>query len=91
LSDGVEKRFTPEQSRILDLVAFLVVNLVDHPDEVTVDLLELPGREIYQLHVHPDDLGQIIGKGGQTARALRTLLQAVGARGDRRIGLEIAE
>ncbi|MFO7654977.1 MAG: KH domain-containing protein [Candidatus Krumholzibacteriia bacterium] len=82
---------TPERTRILELVSYLAVNLVDHPEAVTVDLVETPDGDTYHLRVHADDLGQLIGKGGQTARALRTLLQAVGYRGDQRIGLEIAE
>jgi predicted RNA-binding protein YlqC (UPF0109 family) len=89
--EGQQARLTPEQERVLDLVSYLAVNLVDHPDDVVVDLIEKEGREVFQLRVHPDDLGQIIGKGGQTARALRTLLLAVGSRSERRIGLEIAE
>ncbi len=75
----------------LDLVSYIVVNLVDHPDEVTVQLARRQGREVFQVRVHPEDLGKVIGKGGQTARAIRTLLMAVSARTDQRLGLEILE
>ncbi len=74
-----------------ELIAFMVVNLVDHPGDVRIQKAELPDADVYQVRVHPDDLGKVIGKGGQTARALRTLLAAVGARRDRRLSLEIVE
>ena len=67
------------------------VNLVEHPDDVTVDIARRDGRDVYRVKVHPDDLGKVIGKGGQTARALRVLLAAVSARTDQHLGLEIVE
>ena len=76
---------------LMELVSFITVNLVDHPEAVTVAKAERQGREIYQVRVHPDDLGKVIGKGGQTARAIRTLLMAVSAKSDQRLGLEIIE
>jgi len=79
------------QERVLELVSYVVVNLVDNPEDVTIDLVRRQGRDVYQVRVHPDDLGKVIGKGGQTARALRILLTAVSARTDQRIGLEIVE
>ena len=79
------------QERALDLISYLAVNLVDHPDEVRIDLAEEDDREIFRVHLHPDDQGQFIGKNGQTARAIRTLLAAVNARGNLRFGLEIVE
>lgn len=74
-----------------ELVAFLAVNLVDHPEDVRIETLERDGEEVFVLHVHPDDLGQAIGKNGATARSVRGLLQAVGMRYDRRYGFEIAD
>ncbi len=76
---------------LMELVSFITVNLVDHPDDVTIAKAERQGREVYQVRVHPDDLGKVIGKGGQTARAIRTLLMAVSAKSDQRLGLEIIE
>lgn len=76
---------------VMDLISFLAVNLVDHPDAVTITVTEVEGREVYQVRVHPEDLGKMIGKGGQTARAIRTLLAAVSANSNRRLGLEIVE
>ena len=79
------------QERGLELISYMVVNLVDNPDDVTFDLVKRQGRDIYQVRVNQEDLGKVIGKGGQTARALRVILAAFSARTDQRIGLEIVE
>ena len=79
------------QERVLELISFLVVNLVAHPEDVVVDIIRRGDREVYQVRVHETDLGKVIGKGGQTAQAMRVLLAAVSAHTDQRIGLEIVE
>lgn len=76
---------------VTDLISFIAVNLVDHPEDVRIQKLERDGEEVYRLSVHDDDLGQVIGKNGQTARSVRALLQAVGAKRNRYYGFEIAE
>ena len=74
-----------------DLVAFMARGIVDHPDDVRVELLT-PGPDAsFELHVHPDDLGHVIGKQGRTARSLRLALGAAAARAGRRADLEIAD
>ena len=79
------------QERVLELISYVLVNLVSRPADVTVDILRRQDRDVYQVRVSPEDLGRVIGKGGQTARALRVLLTAVSARTDQRIGLDIVE
>jgi predicted RNA-binding protein YlqC (UPF0109 family) len=79
------------QERVLELISYVVVNLVSRPQDVKVDILHRQDRDVYQVRVSPEDLGRVIGKGGQTARALRVLLTAVSARTDQRIGLDIVE
>jgi len=81
----------PAQARALDLMSYLTVNLVDHPEAVRIDLVAAEDREVFRLRVHPDDQGQLIGKNGQTARAIRSLLAAINARHDQRFALEIVE
>jgi uncharacterized protein len=78
-------------SKVLELVSFILVNLVDHPDDVKIQPLDKDGEEIFQVSVNAEDLGKVIGKGGQTAKSIRSLLQAVGARDNKRYGFEIAE
>ncbi len=91
LAAAAADELTIGQERVVELLSYIIVNLVEHPDEVSLDILHQEGRDVYKVKVHPDDLGKVIGKGGQTARALRTLLVAVSARTDQRLGLEIVE
>lgn len=86
-----DEEMTIGQERVMELISYVVVNLVDSPEDVTVDLVRKQDREVYQVKVGPEDLGKVIGKGGQTARALRTLLTAATRQDDQRIGLEIVE
>ena len=66
--------------------------LVDHPGDVAVDVVDVSGGETsFELRVHPDDLGHVIGKQGRTARSLRLALSAAAARVGRKAGLEIAD
>jgi predicted RNA-binding protein YlqC (UPF0109 family) len=65
--------------------------LVDHPDDVEVEILT-PGRDAeLELHVHADDVGHVIGRQGRTARSLRLALGAAAQRAGRRADLEIAD
>jgi predicted RNA-binding protein YlqC (UPF0109 family) len=74
-----------------ELVEYLARRLVEHGDQVSVDEVEEDGTLIIRLHVAPDDLGRVIGRGGRIARALRTLVRAGAAHGQRRVMLEIVE
>lgn len=55
----------------------LVQGIVEHPDEVSVGTRQLRRGLLYQVRVHPDDLGKVIGRGGRTATALRTVVGAL--------------
>ena len=66
-----------------DALEHLVRGIVEHPDEVQVDLRNLRRGRVLEVRVHPDDLGKVIGRGGRTARALRTVMTALGGRGIR--------
>jgi uncharacterized protein len=59
----------------------LVKGIVDHPEDVTVDLLTSRRGKTLEVRVNPDDLGKVIGRGGRTAKALRTVMTGVGGRG----------
>ncbi|PWU23188.1 MAG: RNA-binding protein [Candidatus Rokuibacteriota bacterium] len=74
-----------------ELIDYLVRRLVDEPDAVRVEEVETDGDLLLQLHVAEADRGKIIGRRGRMVRALRTVARASGARGDRRILLEIVE
>ena len=66
-----------------DALEHLVRGIVDNSDEVSVELTTGRRGRTLQIRVHPDDLGKVIGRGGRTATALRTVMSAVGGRGIR--------
>jgi len=65
--------------------------LVDHPDNVEVSEVEGEKTTVYELRVAQEDLGKVIGRKGQTAKAIRTLIAAVSAKKGKRALLEILE
>ena len=76
---------------IAELVAYLTRSIVDQPDEVEVTLVEERDADVYEIEVTDEDLGKVIGRGGKTARAIRTLVNAAAPRGGRRTLVEILE
>jgi predicted RNA-binding protein YlqC (UPF0109 family) len=73
------------------MIGVLARGLVDHPDQVRVERSEEGGLLVISLYVAQEDLGQVIGKGGRVARALRTLLRAAASAQGRRAVLEIVD
>jgi uncharacterized protein len=61
----------------------LVKGIVDNPEDVMVDLVAGRRGRTLEVRVHPDDLGKVIGRNGRTAKALRTVMTALGGRGVR--------
>jgi predicted RNA-binding protein YlqC (UPF0109 family) len=61
----------------------LVRGIVDNPDDVTVDLVTNRRGRTLEVRVNPEDLGKVIGRNGRTAKALRTVVTALGGRGVR--------
>ena len=57
----------------------LVRGSVPYPDEVRVATRPLRRGSVLEVRVHPDDLGKVIGRGGRTAKALRTVINALAA------------
>ena len=55
----------------------LVKGIVDHPDDVVIRSSTSPRGDVLEVRVHPDDRGRVIGRGGRTAKALRTLVSAL--------------
>jgi predicted RNA-binding protein YlqC (UPF0109 family) len=74
-----------------DLLAYVVRNLVDKPEEVRVVRTERDGAVVFELRVAPTDVGKVIGRQGRIARALRTVVRAGGAKTGDRTLLEIVE
>ena len=74
-----------------DFIEFIARALVDNPDQVKVSEVEGEKTTVYELRVFQDDLGKVIGRKGQTAKAIRTLIAAVSAKKGKRALLEILE
>jgi predicted RNA-binding protein YlqC (UPF0109 family) len=64
-------------------VEHLVKGIVEHPEDVQVDLRTGRRGDTVEVRVHPDDLGKVIGRNGRTAKALRTIVSSVGGKGVR--------
>jgi uncharacterized protein len=74
-----------------DLVLWLARELVENKDAVKVDALERDRSTVFELTVDPDDLGRVIGRGGRTAKAFRTVLDAAARPAGRRAVLAIVD
>ncbi len=74
-----------------EFLEFIVTNLVDNPDAVKVERKVDEMGVLLSLRVHPDDMGQVIGKDGSTARAIRNLVRIIGLKNKARVNLKIEE
>jgi len=76
---------------VKDLIELIAKKLVSHPEDVQVRVIDRADGQAYELRVHPDDMGKIIGKNGRTAKALRTLLNSAASKQDIRANLQIGD
>ena len=74
-----------------ELIEAIAKALVDNPEQVAVRAVEGEQVTVFELRVHPTDLGKVIGKQGRTARSIRTILNAAGMKLKKRFTLEILE
>ena len=75
-----------------ELLVYLAQALVDEPERVQVEEFEEDdGTLVLELSVADDDYGKVIGRGGRTAQALRTVVKAAAARDNRRVLVDIVE
>jgi len=74
-----------------EFVEYIVKAIVGHPGDVKTERTLDERGVLITLHINQEDMGYVIGRKGQTARALRTLLKIVGAQNDARVNLKIFE
>jgi len=75
-----------------ELLEYLARGLVDDPELVTVkEVREDDGTVVLELSVGQDDYGNVIGRGGRTATALRTVIKSAAARGGNRVFVDIVD
>jgi len=72
-------------------VEFIVKSIVGHPDDVKVERKVDEMGVLLTLHLNPEDMGYVIGRQGQTAKAIRTLTKVIGAKNNARVNLKILE
>ena len=74
------------------LLAYLARALVDQPDQVSVESFEEDdGTMVLELHVAEDDAGKVIGRGGRTVGALRTVMKACSVKHGRRVLVDVVD
>jgi predicted RNA-binding protein YlqC (UPF0109 family) len=74
-----------------EFAEFLVKAVVSNPDEVAIERTIDERGILLSLTVNPSDIGYVIGKKGQTAQSIRTLLKAIGAKNNSRVNFKIIE
>jgi len=74
-----------------DLLEYIAKNLVDKPDEVSIDEVERDGVVTLTLRVASEDMGKVIGRQGRIVREIRTILKTVGQRYGKKVMVVIAE
>ena len=74
-----------------EFLEFVIKGLVEHPDEVKIGRTVDEMGVLLMLDLHPEDMGKVIGRSGNTAKAIRTLLRVVGMKHNARVNLKINE
>lgn len=74
-----------------EFVEYVVRAIVNHPNDVRTERIVDERGVLITLHINAEDMGYVIGRQGQTARAVRTLLKIVGAKENARVNLKIYE
>ncbi len=80
-----------KESSDQEFLEYLIKALVDHPEDVKIDRKVDEMGVLLSLKVNPEDMGQIIGKAGATARSIRSLVRIVGLKNHARVNLKIEE
>lgn len=95
LSEGVEDTLEVADGtelvsdRIADLVEYLVVNIVDDVDAVSLEVIDSESSSAIEVSVAADDVAKVIGRHGRTIKAIRTLARALAARLGTSVEIEV--
>ena len=76
---------------MVEFLEFVLKGIVDRPDAVIITPVERNGLTVYELRLHPTDMGKVIGRQGTTIHAIRSLLQVGSAKKGLRCAVEIVE
>lgn len=72
-----------------NLIEFILIHLVDHPEDVSIDETKNDQETTYLIHVHDDDIGRVIGKGGSVIQAIRQIARVRATKEGERIRIDI--
>jgi uncharacterized protein len=75
--------------RLENLLLVLARSIVEEPEKVEVTSTETDSRVDLQLRVAPEDMGKVIGRGGRTIRAIRTVVKAASVKVEKRVNVEV--
>lgn len=70
---------------------YVLKALCKHPEDIRIERTQDDMGVLLSVHVHKEDMGNVIGRSGQTAKAIRTVLRVVGMKNNARISLRIEE
>ena len=74
-----------------ELLTYIVQNLVEHPDEVSVTEREADGETVFEVRVADGDMGKVIGRQGRIVKEIRILMKAVAQRKGKKGSVEILD
>lgn len=74
-----------------ELLTYVARNLVDNPDQVSVNQYDGDGETVLELRVAPEDMGKVIGRQGRIAKEIRTLIRSVAQRTGQRVSVDIID
>ena len=79
------------QDNLRSLLEYLAKSIVNNPDSVTIEEYETGKTVHLDLHVHPEDIGRVIGKHGRVANSMRAILRVVAARNGQKVEMDVVD
>lgn len=79
------------QDNLRSLLEYLAKSIVDNPDNVNIEEYETGKTVHLDLHVHPEDIGRVIGKHGRVANSMRAILRVVAARNGKKVEMDVVD
>ena len=74
-----------------ELLTYLIQNLVDHPDEVSVTKRASGSETVFHVRVADGDMGKVIGRQGRIIKEVRVLMKAVAQRKGKKVSVEVLD
>ena len=74
-----------------ELLTYIARNLVEQPDQVSVNEIDCDGELVLELRVAPEDMGKVIGRQGRIAKEIRTVVRSLAQRKNTRVSVEILD